>query len=57
MTVKVLGGDVIQNAALHSSNGEEMSLVINKFEKFFTEDRIASKKQANIYDFFKPFWL
>ena len=57
MTVKVLDGDVIQNATLHSSNGEEMSLVINKFEKLFTEDRIASKKQTNICDFFKPFWL
>ena len=54
MTVKVLGGDVIQNATLHSSNGEEMSLVINKFEKLFTEDRIASKKQTNICDIFKP---
>ena len=30
--------DVIQNAALYSSNGEEMSLVISKFEKLFTED-------------------
>ena len=46
--------DVIRNAALYSSNGEEMSLVINKFEKLFTEDRIASKKQKNICDFFKP---
>ena len=46
--------DVIQKAALHSSNGEEMSLIINKFEKLFTEDRIASKKQKNICDFFKP---
>ena len=32
-----------------------MSLVINKFEKFFTEDRIASKKQIfvifpNLFD-------
>ena len=31
-----------------------MSLVINKFEKLFTEDRIASKKQANV-TFSKPF--
>ena len=46
--------DVIRNAAFYSSNGEEMSLVINKFEKLFTEDRIASKKQKNIWDFFKP---
>ena len=46
--------DVIRDAALYSSNGEEMSLVINKFEKLFTEDRIASKKQKNICDFFKP---
>ena len=44
----------IRNAALYSSNGEEMSLVINKFEKLFTEDRIESKKQTNICDFFKP---
>ena len=50
--------DVIQNAALYSSNGEEMSLVINKFENLFTEDRIACKKQTkNICDFFKPVWL
>ena len=46
--------DVIRNAALCSSNGEEVSLAINKFEKLFTEDRIASKKQKNIGDFFKP---
>ena len=46
--------DVIRNAALYSSNGEEVSLVINKFQKLFTEDRIASKKQKNICDFFKP---
>ena len=31
-----------------------MSLVINKFEKLFTEDRIASKKQTNV-TFSKPF--
>ena len=46
--------DAIRNPALYSSDGEEMSLVINKFEKFFTEDRIASKKQTNICDFSKP---
>ena len=46
--------DVIQNAALYSSNEEEMSLVIKKFQKLFTEDRIASKKQKHICDFFKP---
>ena len=46
--------DVIRNASLYSSNGEEMSLVINKFENLFVEDRIASKKQTNICDFFKP---
>ena len=44
----------IRNAALYSSNGEEMSLVISKFEKLFTEDRIAPKKQTNICYFFKP---
>ena len=44
----------IRNAALYSSNGEEMSLVISKFEKLFTDDRIASKKQTNICYFFKP---
>ena len=46
--------NIIRNAALYSSNGEEMNLVINKFEKLFTEDRIESKKQTNICDFFKP---
>ena len=46
--------DVIRDAALYSSNGEEMSLVINKFEKLFTKDQITSKKQTNICDFFKP---
>ena len=46
--------DVIRNASLYSSNEEEMSLVINKFENLFVEDRIASKKQTNICDFFKP---
>ena len=49
--------DVIRNAALYSSNWEEMSLVINKFEKSFFDDRIATKKQTNICDFFKPVWL
>ena len=29
---------VTRNAALYSTNGEEMSLVNNKFEKLFTED-------------------
>ena len=46
--------NVIRNAALYSSNGEEMNLVNNKFKKLFNEDRIASKKQTNICDFFKP---
>ena len=45
--------DVSRNATLYSSNGEEMSLVIKKFEKLFTEDRIAYKKQPNICDIFK----
>ena len=49
--------DVIRNAALYSSNGEEMSLVVCKFKKSFTENRISSKKQTNIFDFFKPVWL
>ena len=31
-----------------------MGVVINKFEKLSTEDRIASKKQTNI---FAPGWL
>lgn len=35
---KELAIDVTQNAALYRSNGEEMRLVINKFEKLFTED-------------------
>ena len=39
---------------MYISNGEEMSFVINKFEKLFTEDWTASKKQKNICDFFKP---
>ena len=39
--------DVIRNAALYSSNGEDMSLTINKFEKLFTE-RFKSAKQKEI---------
>ena len=46
--------DNIRNAALYNSNGEELSVVISKFEKLFIEHRIASKKQTNIFDFFKP---
>ena len=46
--------NVIWNAASYSSNGEEISLVINRYEKLFTEDQIASKKQTNIFDFLKP---
>ena len=30
--------DFIRNAALYSSNGQEMSLVIDNFEKLFNED-------------------
>ena len=30
--------DVIRNAALYSSKGEEMSLAINRFEMLFIED-------------------
>ena len=45
--------DVIRNAALYSNNGEEMSLVIDKFEKLFTKDRIASNNETNTCDFFK----
>ena len=46
----------IRNAALYSSNGEEMSLVINKFEKLFTEDRAASGKNKQIFvTFSNPF--
>ena len=43
--------NIIRNAALYSSNGEEMSLVINKFEKLFTEDRIESKKHKYLWLF------
>ena len=46
--------DIIRNAALYSSNEEEMSFVIKMFKKLFTEDRIAYKKQTNICYFFKP---
>ena len=49
--------DVIRNAALYSSNGEDMSLTINKFEKLFTEERFKSAKQKEISDFFKRVWL
>ena len=45
--------DVIRNAALYSSNGEDTSLTINKFEKLFTEERFKSEKQKEISDFFK----
>ena len=44
---------VIRNAALYSSNGEDMSLTINKFEKLFPEERFKSAKQKEISDFFK----
>ena len=49
--------NTIWNTALHSSNGGQMSLAVNKLQKFFTEDRIAFKKQTNICDLFKPVWL
>ena len=33
---------------VYSSNGEDMSLTINKFEKLFTEERFKSAKQKEI---------
>ena len=45
--------DVIRNAALYSSNGEDMSFTINKFEKLSTEELFKSAKQKEISDFFK----
>ena len=38
---------------IRSSNGEDMSLTINKFETLFTEERFKSAKQKEISDFFK----
>ena len=46
--------DVTRNVALYSSNGEEMSLVITKFEKLLTEDRIASKNKQIFVAFSNP---
>ena len=53
---QVESADVIRNAAMYSSHGEETSLVIIKFEKFelVIEDRIAFKKQIFV-TFSNPF--
>ena len=53
---QVESADVIRNAAMYSSHGEQTSLVIIKFEKFelVIEDRIAFKKQIFV-TFSNPF--
>ena len=45
--------DVLKNAALYSSTGEEMTGVLLKFENMFTKERIKSAKQMDISVYFK----
>ena len=45
--------DVLKNAALYSSTGEEMTGVLLKFENIFTKERIKSAKQMDISVYFK----
>ena len=43
----------IEKGMTNKEAADKFGVSKNKFEKLFTEDRIASKKQKNICDFFK----
>ena len=47
--------DVIRNAALYSSNGEEMSLAINKFEKHSLKIELHPRNKQIFVTFSNPF--
>ena len=45
--------DVLKDLAMCCEKGNEMQMLISKFEKMYNEDRVASLKQKDITDFFK----
>ena len=45
--------DVLKDLAMCCEKGNEMQMLISKFEKKYNEDRVASLKQKDITDFFK----
>ena len=45
--------DVLKDLAMYCKKGNEMQMLISKFEKTYNEDRVASLKQKDITDFFK----
>ena len=45
--------DILKDLAMCCEKGNEMQMLISKFEKKYNEDRVASLKQKDITDFFK----
>ena len=45
--------DVLKDLAMCCEKGNEMQMLISKFEKMYNEDRVASLKQKDITYFFK----
>ena len=45
--------DVLKNVAMSCAKGNEMQMLISKFEKTYNDDRVASLKQKDITDLFK----
>ena len=45
--------DVLKDLAMCCEKGNEMQMLLSKFEKMYNEDRVASLKQKDITDFFK----
>ena len=45
--------DFLKDLAMYCEKGNEMQMLISKFEKKYNEDRVASLKQKDITDFFK----
>ena len=45
--------DVLKDLAMCCEKGNEMQMLLSKFEKMYNEDRVTSLKQKDITDFFK----
>ena len=45
--------DVLKDLAMCCEKGNEMHMLISKFEKMYNDDRVASLKQKDITDLFK----
>lgn len=46
--------EILKDLATCCKKGNEMQMLLSKFEKLYNEDRVESLKQKDITDFFKP---